>query len=66
MSIIAPTGWTITYNPKPIPTGKHDYYFVHENFDGENGLCGTGSSIQNCLDEIIAKSIEMYNEQPKD
>lgn len=51
--IAAPTGWTITHNPKPIPNSQHDYDFVHENYDGENGLCGTASSATNAIDQIF-------------
>ena len=52
-----PDGWNITYNPKPIPTRDFDYDFVHENYDyctetGDNGLCGNGKSVEDCLGQI--------------
>jgi hypothetical protein len=37
-------GWTITYNPKPIPTRDDDWDYVHDDYDGENGLRGTAGS----------------------
>lgn len=50
-----PPGWTITYNPKPIPDRRHDWEFVHENYDGAdggNGLCGTAESMADALAQI--------------
>jgi len=48
-----PSGWNIEYNPKPVPPRLGiDYDFWHENFDGENGLCGVGSSVEDCIEQI--------------
>lgn len=49
--------WTITYNPKPIGIRSFDYDFVHDDYDyctveGDNGLCGSGSSVVDCLKQI--------------
>jgi len=49
-----PEGWTIIFNPKPIPTKAFDYDYAHDNYDGENELCGTGPSIESCLAQIEA------------
>ena len=48
-------GWTIEFNRKPIPDRQFDYEFSHENYDGAdggNGLCGTGSSLEDCRAQI--------------
>ena len=45
-------GWHITHNPKPIPDRRFDYDFSHDNHDGDNGLCGTGDSVADCLKQI--------------
>ncbi len=47
-----PLGWQIDYNPKPIPDRRFDYDFVHEEYDGENGLCGSGQSKEDCIEQI--------------
>lgn len=44
LKYFAPDGWVITCNAKPIVSSAHDFEFVHENYDGENGLCGTAGS----------------------
>ena len=46
-------GWTITKNPKPIPSRNDDYDFVHEDYDGENGLCGTAKSPIHAIQQIL-------------
>jgi len=49
-------GWSVKCNPKPIPTTSHDYDFWHDDFDGENGLCGTAASVAdaiNCINDLI-------------
>ena len=52
-----PEGWTINYNPKPIPSWcRVDYDFWHENCDSENALCGNGPSVEACIEMI--KDIE--------
>lgn len=45
-------GWTIEHSPPPIGDRSFDYQFSHEDYDGENGLCGTGSSIEDCINQI--------------
>ena len=47
-----PAGWSITCSPKPIGTNAHDYDFWHENYDGENNLCGTASSLEDAIQQI--------------
>lgn len=47
-----PEGWTITLNQKPIPDRSHDWDFGHTDYDGSNGLAGTGSSEADCLEQI--------------
>jgi len=37
-------GWTIEYNPKPIPSTDIDWDYYHEDCDEENGLSGSTSS----------------------
>jgi hypothetical protein len=53
--------WTIWYAPPPIPTRSHDWHFSHANYDAEqfsdgstsdNGLCGDGASVEDCLAQI--------------
>jgi hypothetical protein len=46
-------GWTITYNPKPIPTRDDDWDYIHEDYDGENGLCGTAGSALKAMQQIL-------------
>jgi hypothetical protein len=55
-------GWTISYDPPPIPVRDCDWQFVHPNFDasweGEedgyvsNGLCGYAPSLEAARAEI--------------
>lgn len=45
-------GWTITFNPKPHPNRRYDWDYVHEDYDGENGMYGSASSISACIAEI--------------
>ena len=54
-------GWTVRYNPKPIPDRSYDYEFIHSDYDfcaieGDNGLSGTGDSFEDCISQI--KEIE--------
>ena len=46
-------GWTITHNPKPIPTRSMDWDFISDEYDGENGLCGTAPSLVNAIEQIM-------------
>ena len=48
----APEGWSISYDPKPIPDFRFDYDFCSQEYDGDNGLCGNASSVQDALDQI--------------
>ena len=49
-------GWTISYNPPPIPDRRWDWSFVHKDYDadddGDNGLGGCAGSVEECLNEI--------------
>ena len=48
-----PKGWHIEYSPKPIPPSCGvDFDFWHDDNDIENNLSGTGSSIEDCLNQI--------------
>lgn len=48
--------WTITYDPKPIPTRKFDYNFRHDDYDGApdsfDNRAGTAASIEEAKQEI--------------
>ncbi len=60
--IIIPVGWTITYNPKPIPDRKFDYDFYHEDYDGVedgNKLAGAAASIEDAIEQIAEIEDEM-------
>ena len=46
------TGWFMEFNPKPIPKREFDYDFWHTDHDGENGLCGAGADLDDCLRQI--------------
>ena len=51
-------GWTIKQDPKPIGSRAFDYEFYHENYDycsieGGNGLAGSGSSVSDCVSQIV-------------
>lgn len=55
-------GWTISYDPPPIPVRDMDWHFIHPDFDasweGEedgyvsNGLAGYGASVEDCKAQI--------------
>ena len=53
-----PEGWSIAYESKPVPSRQYDWGFSHENHDGENGLCGTASSV----DDAVAKIKEIIGD----
>lgn len=48
--------WKIYYDPKPIPTRKFDYSFVHDDYDEAPGprdnRAGTAGSIEEAKEEI--------------
>jgi len=47
--------YVIEWNPKPIPTRKHDWDFVHDDYDGPGDRrCGTAAS-------IVAAKVEIDN-----
>lgn len=48
-------GFSITHEPKPIPTKTMDYDWIHPDYDGAdggNGLCGNGQSVEDCKEQI--------------
>ncbi|MNS40589.1 hypothetical protein D3C72_729110 [compost metagenome] len=49
-------GFKIYYDPKPIPTNKLDWNWVHDDFDGapdsNDRRCGSAESIDACIVEI--------------
>jgi len=45
-------GWNIQLSAKPIPMRAYDYDFWHDDCDDLNRLAGTGSSIEDCDDQI--------------
>ena len=46
-------GWHIVENIKPIPDGRHDFDFWHDDYDGGNGLAGTAESVRDAMEQII-------------
>ena len=45
-------GWTIEYNPKPIPSRMHDYDFYHIDHEKDHGLAGTTFSMISAMEKI--------------
>jgi len=46
-------GYTITYDPPPIPDRRHDYSFVHHDYTGPGDYRhGTAASIEDAEREI--------------
>lgn len=50
-------GWKVCYDPKPIPDRRHDWDFIHDDYDGapDSGnrhLCGTAASFEDALRQI--------------
>ena len=46
-------GYTIEYDPKPIPTRSMDYSFVHEDYDGEGDMrIGYAESVAGAKEDI--------------
>jgi len=45
-------GWHIIKDIKAIPSRSFDWDFYHDDHDGENGLCGSASSIEDALEQI--------------
>ena len=52
-SVTSLMGWKITHNPKPIPDRSDDWDFIHDDYDGENGLCGTAASEEKAWEQIV-------------
>lgn len=67
-------GYTISYDPPPIPDRRWDWQWSSENFDAEqesdgtwhsNGLCGQSASLEQAkadIDEQIAEIEDERNE----
>ena len=51
--------YTISYKPKPIPTHKFDYDFVHDDYDGaadsNDDRFGNAASIEDAIEQIDCK-----------
>lgn len=47
-----PSGWSVQYNPKPIPTAQFDWDFWHKDYDDDNRLFGAASSIEDAISQI--------------
>ena len=46
-------GYTISYDPPPIPCRKFDWTFCHKDYDGpEDNRCGVAANISECFAEI--------------
>ncbi len=46
--------WTITHNPKPIPSRLNDWDYVHKDYDGpEDDRCGTAPSREAAIIYIL-------------
>lgn len=49
-------GYTIYYDPKPIPTDKMDWSWYHQDFDGapdsNDRRCGASASIEAAILDI--------------
>lgn len=59
-------GFTITYNPKPIPVRGHDWDFVHKDYNGPGDIrCGTASLYREAQFEIddILEAIQVVAEE---
>lgn len=50
-------GWTIQFDPPPIPIRSQDWQYFHEDYDGapDSGdtRCGACASMEECLSEIL-------------
>ena len=52
-------GYTIRKNPPPIPTNRHDWEFVHIDYDGpEDSRIGTAPSVDAAKEEIDEQILE--------
>ena len=44
--------YTISRNPKPIPDFRHDWDFLHDEYDPPDERAGTAASIKNAVKQI--------------
>lgn len=43
-------GYTISFDPKPIPSRDFDFDFSHEDYDGPGDhRCGSAGSVEDCM-----------------
>lgn len=65
-------GYTISYDPPPIPIRTMDWHWCSENFDAEqesdgtwhsNGLCGHSASLEEAKRDIDAQIEEIEDEK---
>ena len=45
-------GWEFEHERQSVGTTQFDWVYWHKDYDGTNGLCGLGSSKQDCIDQI--------------
>ena len=45
-------GWTVSYNPKPIPDRSFDWDYVHDDYDEGSDLCGAVAHLVTAIMEI--------------
>ncbi|MCP4169957.1 MAG: hypothetical protein GY758_04190 [Fuerstiella sp.] len=46
-------GYTITYDPPPIPIRAHDWQFAHDEYDGpEDTRIGYAKSLTDAMHEV--------------
>jgi len=58
-----PGGWSIEYDPKPIPMRNYDWNYCHEDFDGpDDPRCGTARDFASCL--IAIRELEEDTREP--
>ena len=50
-------GYTLSYDPPPVPTRQFDWHFAHEDYDGApdsmDTRCGSAASPEEALNQII-------------
>lgn len=52
-------GWTIRYDPPPIPTRNCDWAFVHDDYDGPgDSRCGHAASLEAAKAEIDEREFD--------
>ena len=64
--------YTITYEPKPIPTRAHDFDYVHDEYDGgpehsfgmpSDKRCGAEASVEACKEAIDELCLDETEEE---